>query len=470
MNYQVELFHSLLQDFLDSESALMTNDGQVLAVKGEKASSFGPLTTAANTVLKYLSLQEGDIAILNDPYSGGSHLNSITFVMAISEDLIWVLAKERPLDLRICQNVETEGLRIPPTPILQKGVFNEMILTAMSAHPECTPDFIQWIKDNCKEIAPRGQKLFSALEHTGFTITSELIKEYLDLCKESVLHSISERAYGDTRVDVHLDSGELLRLNVEVSKSGIKLDFGGSSVSHGIALTEAATYGACFQAIARHYGFENMANSGTFSVLQITKPSGCWLIAKYPQSTLRGMLCGVPAIQSAIEMAFSQIHKKTEQSYTNHCPLYFQVQKNNVKRSFTLKPGLGANASQEGRSAVFEGALAELESALPVQITHIGPRVRTTPDYKHPGGLGIEVHLQALDDVQFIWMTDLTRFKPREGKNLHNGESSEVIWNHHNESKPLSSSDSLPLKKGESLIFRSHNGGDFGKEKQKEPQ
>mgnify|MGYP000949310149 CR=1 FL=1 len=182
------------------------------------------------------------------------------------------------------------------------------------------------------------------------------------------------------------------------------------------------------------------------------------------------MLCGVPAIQSAIEMAFAQIHKKTEQSYSNHCPLYFQAQSNNVKRSFTLNPGQGANASHNGRSAIFNETLLEMETALPIQISRVGLRTRSTPEYKHQGGLGVEVHLQALDDVQFTWMTDLTGFKPREIKNLHPGENSEIIWSDQNESKPLKSSDSLHLKKGESLILRSPNGGDFGKEKQKEPQ
>lgn len=466
MNYQIELFHSLLHDFLEAESALLTTDGQVLAVKGEKPSSFGPLTAAANTVLKYLPLQEGDIAILNDPYSGGTHLNNITFVMAVSEDLIWVLSKERALDIRICKSVEEEGLRIPPTPILQKNKFNDMILTAMSAHPECSADFIEWIKYTCTQIAGKGHKLFSSLENTGFTITSELISEYLELCKESALHAISERAYGDIRIDVNLDSGELLRMSIEASKTGIKLDFGGSSISKGLALTESATYGACFLAVAKHYGFDKLANSGTFGVIQISKPAGCWMIAKYPQSTLRGMLCGIPAIHTAIELAFASLHKKTEQSYSAHCPVYIQLKQDGIKRSFTLESGAGATNTGAGESAVFEGALAELEAVLPVQITNIGPRPRTTPQYKNQGGLGVEMQLLALAEIEVTWMTDLTRFRPREGKNLHNGDGSEVLYNN----EPQSFSGTRKLFKGESIMFRSANGGDFGKEIQKEPQ
>ena len=229
MSYQIELFHSLLNDFLQGESALLTIEGEVLAVRGEHPATYGTLSAAAGVVGKYLKLQEGDIAVLNDPYSGGSTLDEMTFVMAISEDLLWVSRRPMMKSIKSGKSVEEEGLRIPPTPLRQHGKVNDVILSAMQAHPACPPHFADWIKAQFAEMTLKTQRLFETLEATGFDITAELIEDYLELSRNLATQRISENASGETRVDIVLDSGELLRLNLEIHEGRIRMDFGGTS-------------------------------------------------------------------------------------------------------------------------------------------------------------------------------------------------------------------------------------------------
>lgn len=464
MNYHIELFHSLLNDFLQGESALVTLDGDILGVKGCQPVSYGTLTAAAATASKYLNLQEGDIAILNDPYSGGTILSEMTFIMAVSEDLLWVT--RRPLDpsVKIANSIEEEGLRIPPTPVLQKNKVNEMILTAMQAHPACPHNFIPWLKAQCEDLTVKGKKLFEAVTYAGFTITGELIEEYLELSKQTALQKISEKVSGEARVDVVLDSGELLRMNMNIHDGQISLDFSGTTAAKTVSLTDSATYGACFASISRYYGFDHFVNSGSFSILQLTKPAGCWLMSKYPASTYKGMTSGVAALQTAIELAFSQIHQKNEQAVSSYAPLQFDLTYEKDHVLLTLNGGKGACASGGGEGACSNAfSIEQLERNFPVKVRKIEKR-ESAAKGKHNGGNGLMLKLEVLKDVQAAWITDLTVHRPRLSRNCSHGEAAELSLEKDGVIKNLPAFGQQEFVSGDLITLCSGTGGFFGKE------
>lgn len=465
MNYQIELFHSLLNDFLQGESALLTLDGTVLGVRGKQPITYGTLATAGKIACQYLQLKEGDIALLNDPYSGGGLLSDLTFIMAISEDLLWVTRRSLERSLRIAKTVEDEGLRIPPTPLRQKNKLNEVILSAMQAHPACPPHFVEWLKEQCRDLTVQAKKLLDALEYTGFTITADLIKEYLELSKNSATQKINERASGEARVDVVLDSGELLRLNLEIKEGRISLDFGGTSAAKTVSLTESAAFGACFSAISQFYGFDQVANSGSFSVLQITKPTGCWLVAKYPAATYKGMTCGVAALETAIDLTLSQIHQNRQKAFSSYCPLNFDLQYNNKHALLTLPGGQGASAASAGSCAHMNSLSIEtLEREFPVKVLRVDLRQSPEGKGKFRGGSGLLMKLEARGEIQATWMTDLTLHRPRLPKNCNHGDACEVSVEQGGAQKALPVLGQQIFSIGDVITLISGSGGGYGKD------
>ncbi len=464
MNYQIELFHSLLNDFVVGESALLTVEGEVLAIRGKKPATYGTLTTAAHTTCKYLKLQEGDIAILNDPYSGGSILSELTFIVAISEDLLWVVRRPFAKGIKLVKSIEEEGIRIPPTPILQKGILNEMILSAIQAHPVCHPRFSEWLKEQIDDLTLKSKKIFEAIEFTGFTITSELIEDYIKLCKQAAVRKISEKAAGETRVDVTLDSGELLRLNLEINDGKISIDFSGSSASKSVALTENAVFGACYYALSQFYDFTDLTNSGTFSILQVTQPTGCWLLSKYPSSTYKGMTAGIAAIQSAMEQALSKIHSKSGTIHSSFCPV--QVDLLSEKENFFMEfaGGTGATHSEHGCDVFLKPfSIEQLEEKFPIKVSQVSRRERTHGNGKYSGGRGISFDLEFRENLNTSWVTDLTSNKPKLEKNSTQGDSGKIeLWLDGKEEKISFSSRQL-IQKGSILKISSGNGGNYGK-------
>ncbi len=464
MSYQIELFHSLLSDFLQGESALLTNEGDVLLLRGHNPVSYDTLVKAARTVTKYLKLNEGDIALLNDPYSGGSTLDEITFIMAVSEDLVWVTRRPLGKYLKIVKSVEEEGLRIPPTPLRQKGQLNEMILGAMSAHPACPPQFTEWVKSQVAELIISAQKLHDTIEGTGLSVTGDLIEEYVKLSKKLAVQRISEKASGETRVDVVLDSGELLRLSMEIQDGKIVMDFGGSSAAKTLHLTESAAYGTCFYTISKFYGFDKYANSGSFSVLQVTKPAGCWLMAKYPASTLKGMTCGVAALQTAIDLALTFIHNKNEKALNSYTPLVAQLNHGDSQAYLNIEGGTGATADHDGQGAHIEGLSIEtLERRFPVRVQRMDRRNSNGGKGKHSGGRGLIFKMEALEDIQVSWLTDMTLHRPRLPKNCSHGDTCEVTLEQGDIAKNLPVLGQQKILKGEVLSLCSGTGGGYGR-------
>ncbi|MGZ3773984.1 MAG: hydantoinase B/oxoprolinase family protein [Pseudobdellovibrionaceae bacterium] len=465
MNYQIELLHSLLNEFMQGECALMTTDGDILAVRGDQAVSYGTLTTAALTANKYLHLQEGDIAILNDPYSGGSVLSEMTFIMAASEDLLWVTRRPLGFSVKIAKTIEEEGLRIPPTPLRQKNNINEVILSAIQAHPACPPNFGPWLKEQCQDLTLKAKKLHEAISFAGFTITGELIEEYLELSKQTSIKKISERASGETRVDIVLDSGELLRMNMNIHEGHISLDFSGTTAAKTVSLTESATYGACFHAISRYYNFDHLANSGSFSILQLTKPTGCWLIGKYPAPTYKGMTCGVAAIESAIELALAQIHQKNERALSSHCALQFDLQNHNSNTVLNLNGGKGASSTSEGECAYVNAfSVEQFERDFPVKIARVDKRESLVGKGKFQGGRGVVMKLEFRGEAEATWLTDLTLYRPRLSKNCTQGDVSELIFESEGIHKNLPVLGQQKFGAGDILTLCSGSGGGFGKE------
>lgn len=464
MNYQIELFHSLLNDFLVGESALLTIEGDVLAVRGKKPATYGTLTTAVTTTSKYLKLQEGDIAILNDPYSGGTLLSEITFVVAVSEDLLWAVRRPCCKGLKLVKSIEEEGIRIPPTPILQKGQLNEMILTAIQSHPACPANFSIWIREQVDDLTLKAKKLFEAIEFTGFTITSELLDDYVQICKNSAIRMVTEKAGGETRVDVHLDSGELLRLNLEISDGKIAIDFSGTSASKELALTESAVFGACYYSLAKFYNFLDLTNSGTYAMFQITQPAGCWLLSKYPASTYKGMTAGIAAIQAAMELALAKIHTKGGSYHTSFSSAQVDLHLDNKNFFMEFAGGSGATRSEDGKDTYVKPfSIEQLEQNFPIKVQQVSRRERSHGTGKFSGGRGINFDLEFLADLETSWMTDLTSHKPRTEKNTTLGDSANYELSNNGQEIKISFSSRQLIKKGSLLKISSGNGGNYGK-------
>ena len=76
-------FSPNIKERRDYSSAVFDRLGQVIAMGDDMPVHLGSMPMSVRAALDKLTLKRGDIAILNDPYDGGTHLPDITLVTAV---------------------------------------------------------------------------------------------------------------------------------------------------------------------------------------------------------------------------------------------------------------------------------------------------------------------------------------------------------------------------------------------------
>src|SRR5215470_11690662 len=79
-------FSPNIKERRDYSCAIFDGRGQVIAMGDHMPVHLGSMPMSVKAAVDALKLERGDIAILNDPYRGGTHLPDITMVMPVFGD------------------------------------------------------------------------------------------------------------------------------------------------------------------------------------------------------------------------------------------------------------------------------------------------------------------------------------------------------------------------------------------------
>jgi N-methylhydantoinase B len=135
----------VVKQSMDFSTALCDANGELIAQGMCVPLHLGAMPPALQGVLQryHGRLAPGDVCIVNDPYSGGSHLPDIFLFKPIFVDgrlvaFACVIAHQTDIGGRVsggnaCDNTEIyqEGLRIPPLKLFEHGVPNEAIFAIL---------------------------------------------------------------------------------------------------------------------------------------------------------------------------------------------------------------------------------------------------------------------------------------------------------------------------------------------------
>jgi N-methylhydantoinase B len=77
-------FSPNIKERRDYSCAVFDGKGRVVAMGDHMPVHLGSMPMSVAAALEALELEPGDIAMLNDPYAGGTHLRDITLVMPVA--------------------------------------------------------------------------------------------------------------------------------------------------------------------------------------------------------------------------------------------------------------------------------------------------------------------------------------------------------------------------------------------------
>src|SRR5437764_2507658 len=134
-------FSPNIKERRDYSCAIFDGGGQLIAMGDHMPVHLGSMPMSVRAAIDALTLDPGDVAILNDPYAGGTHLPDITmvqavFVPALKAPAFYVSARAHHADvggkypgsMGLCRTIDEEGIRISAMKLVRAGVMDQAVL------------------------------------------------------------------------------------------------------------------------------------------------------------------------------------------------------------------------------------------------------------------------------------------------------------------------------------------------------
>ncbi|KKL55662.1 hypothetical protein LCGC14_2253170, partial [marine sediment metagenome] len=453
-------------------------------------------------------INPGDVIIINDPYSGGTHLNDIAIIMPVFiDDKLAMIPAIRahwadvggmtPGSLSgTSTEIFQEGVRIPPIKIYERGKPVRGVLDLMFANMRVESERrgdLQAMLETCRTAEARIVEMVEKFSLDTLFEATELLIDRAELRLRNLIRDIPD---GDYVFEDYLDaSGNspdpvLLKTRLTIEDGSIKVDFTGSSpqVSGPINASLAVTTTAVFAIIKTVLDPDNPINHGAFRPIDVSAPLGTILNAAFPAP------CGGFAeirrrTQSVVMGALSQALPKAiagdVKGSANHCYIGGFSEKTGNHFIFYEYPagGTGGYFERDGSSAFRsfdEGDFSSIqpveaiENEFPVIIDRCALRTDSGGPGWNRGGLGIEreVRLTA-STASYSVLSDRCILPPfgihQGGSGSPNSFTYRRDGTEHQPGAIPGKATAAKLVEGDVVIMRSAGGGGYGDPLTREP-
>jgi N-methylhydantoinase B len=447
-------------------AAIADQKGQILYLKNPHPFDAGTWSEAFKSAMKYFNLGTGDVLIFNDPYSGGNDYSVFSFITCLQKPQdgktgIYLGHRfQLPLTVKDVLHPPKNYFKVPLTPIAHAGQIQEAFLDAMASSPMAPAglkDLVNREISSALEIRKQVEKFPKEF------LSQKNLQNYLAETRKQVLSHLKEKPWGETKVELLLDSSEIIKLQLEIGENGIKLDFSGTSSGRDFFLPPGALAGICTYWLSQYADVYDYMNEGLFSVFQVSQPTQSCLSAKPPQVTARGYKLGPRILATALDMAIGKIHLRPPRGLTNHSGIYLQVQFQNKENFEVYLPnGSGALGDNEGSAGLdyFEEnpyiSAEKIENSWPLRVHRLDLRNSPHGKGRVNGGKGLIYKLECLEKADVYWLSDLTHYRFPIQRFQTAPDRVEIVLNDEPNLAPFGHTE---MKPGQTLIVGSGSGG-----------
>jgi N-methylhydantoinase B len=493
-------FSPNIKERRDYSCAVYDADGQVLAMGDHMPVHLGSMPASVAAARAALPMQAGDIALLNDPFAGGTHLPDLTMVMPIflsrnRRPSFYVANRAHHADIGgalagsmgPAREIFQEGLRIPPVKILRRGEINQDVLALLLANVR-TPEEREG--DLAAQIAAcrTGQRrLLDIVKKYGereVRLYGHHLLNYSAAIMRAALRELRAGIY--TAADFLDDDGvsnEPLRIQVSVRIAGAsaEVDFAGSSpqCAGNVNAVEAIAISAVYYVFRCLLAEDVPATSGLLTPIHIIAPVGTIVNARLPAAVAGG---NVETSQRMVDTLLRALAKAAPK----RIPAASQGTMNNVTlggkdprhsgAAFayyeTIAGGMGARPAKDGVSAIHTHMTNSLntpvevfEQVYPVRLRKYAIRRGSGGRGQHRGGDGIVREIELLAATQVGLLCDRRKRGPYGLSGGQPGKPGKNTIERHGQQQQLPGKCSLYAETGTILVIETPGGGGWGKSK-----
>jgi N-methylhydantoinase B len=482
----------------DYSCAVFDAEHRVIAMGDHMPVHLGSMPMSVEAAVMALRMERGDIAILNDPYAGGTHLPDITMVMPVfcegkDEASFFVAARAHHADvggmfagsMGPAREIFQEGLRIAPVKLVRGGVVDEglmaMVLLNVRTPAEREGDLAAQI-GACRVGE---QRLLQLVERYGVARLGVLGQALLDYSERLVRAELRTLPSGTFEADDFLDDDGVtdeqvriaVKLRVDADAGEMEIDFAGTSgqVQGSVNAVRAITLSACFYVLRCLLGEDAPATAGILRPLILRTEAGSVVDALPPRAVaggnvetsqrivdtlLRALALAAPErVPAASAGTMSNLTIGGVDARTGSVFTYYE----------TTAGGMGASAAGDGLSGVqthmtnsLNTPVEALEFAYPLRMRRYGYRRGSGGEGMHRGGDGLVKELEMLCDAEVTLLADRRTTRPYGLDGGGEGAAGRAALREGDDERELRGKCSARVKGGAVLRLETPGGGGWG--------
>ena len=483
-------FSANIKERRDFSCAVFDADGQLLAQAAHIPVHLGSMPASVAAVRQRLgNLNPGDIAIVNDPFAGGTHLPDITIVSPIFHDgaLIGYAANRAhhadvggasPGSMTLSRHIDEEGIRIEPALLYEAGRVDQglldRILGAVRTPQERMGDLEAQLAANSVGQA----SLIRLVEREGIEKARRYGHALLDYSQAFMARAIDAipggvYAFDDVMDDDGAGNGPI-RIRVSISIAGdratVDLRESDDAVAGCINCPEAVTLSAVYYCFACLLEGAAPFNAGCFRNIEVLTRPRSLLHAEYPSAVVAG---NTETSQRVVDVIFGALaHALPDRIPAASCGTMNSIALGGENWTYYETIGGGSGASREGVGAsavqchmtnTLNTPAEALEMQYPLRVRRFSRADSTGGAGLHRGGCGIVRELEALSDCEGTILADRRQSRPY---GLQGGESAQsgrnLIIDPDGSERLLPGKVQFKLRKGQILRIQTPGGGGWG--------
>ena len=424
----------------DYSCAVYDARGQTVAMGDHMPVHLGAMPLSVAAVRDSFDLAPGDVALVNDPFRGGTHLPDITavapvFVKGGKRPAFYVANRAHHADvggmspgsMPLAREIYQEGLRIPPILIRQRGKINRPLLDMILANVRTPVEREGDLMAQLMAIHRGELRLLELVAKYGEARVQRNMRELEDYSERMLRAALRALPRGVYRFEDYLEGagesqGTLHNIRVAVTLAGerAKVDFTGSCaqvdgpVNANLAVTTAAAMYVFRCLVPEEIPF----TAGILRPIEIVAPLGSIVNARPPAAMAAG---NVETSQRITDVILGALAKAAPEripaasSGTMNNVSFGGTRANGLPFAYyeTIAGGMGASAHAAGHSAThthmtnsWNTPVEAFEHQYPVRIESYRVRSHSGGRGKHRGGDGIVREFRFLAPAEVTILSD----------------------------------------------------------------
>jgi N-methylhydantoinase B len=471
----------------DCSTALFDADGRMVAQAEHIPVHLGAMPEAVQAVLDRNPVP-GEAYVLNDPFTGGTHLPDVTIVapIAVEREIIgYGVTRAHHGDIggmtpgsmpAGATEIYQEGLRLPVVRLVSEENIHadvmDLVLANVRNPNERRADIRAQLAANDRAI----ERVRELVEKHGWPTVEAAFDAVIDYSRKRIENELEEIPDGVYRANDRLEGDGVteeeipIEVTVTVDGTTVDVDFSGTSsqVAGNMNAPLAVAKSAVYFVVRAVTDPDIPPTEGCYQPISVRVPEGSLLNPTHPAAVVGGNVETSQRVTDVVLDAFAE-------AVPERVPAQSQGTMNNLiigTRSGdgftyyeTIGGGFGGRASGDGIDGVQVGMtntlntpIEALEAEYPMRVERYELRDGSGGDGKHRGGLGIERSITVETDATVSLLTERRKFSPRGAHGGADGTTGANLI----DGTPVPAKTTVDVDAGTTVTVKTPGGGGYG--------